>query len=87
MSHHALERALDMQLTPEQIRHCLTRPEAVEPCRQRPGFTLYQHGQITCSVSEDNTVATILWRYPAGWRKDMKNRPAYTGRDYRGETA
>lgn len=76
-----------MQLAPEQIRQCLTRPEAIEPCRSRPGYSLYQCGDITCSVSDDNTVATILWRYAEGWRKDMENRPAYPGRYYRGDTA
>ena len=85
-SRHALQRALDMQLEPEQIRQCLQRPEYITQCRQRPEFDLYFNGDITVSVARANgTVATILWRGEDKWTQDLKDRPEYQGRSYRGD--
>ena len=87
-SHHALQRALDMQLDPNKIRNCLERPELIKQCRKRPEFDLYYRDDITCSVARGTgVVATILWRSERLWAKDLKYRRGYGGRTWRGDTA
>lgn len=88
MSRHALQRALDMQLEPDTIRKCLEQPQYVYQCRQRPEYDLYYRGDICCSVARDSgVVATILWRDEKHWAKDLKDRPGYEGRQWRGGDA
>jgi hypothetical protein len=77
-SRHALGRALDMLLDPNEIRKCLTRPERVAPCHSYPDMDLYYRDRLTISVARDSgVVTTILWRTDSHWRRDMRNRPAY----------
>lgn len=83
LSRHAIDRALDMGIDAAMIRECLTNPTATQPSRKYPGTTNYRRGQITCGVSEENRVVTIVWSRQRGWRKDL-SIGAYDGREYRG---
>lgn len=83
---HASQRVLDMGLEPHEVVQCLENPTSVEPCVKYPNFDLYSSGRITCSVARDTkNLATVLWRFPDGWRQDIVERGQYEGREYRGE--
>jgi hypothetical protein len=87
-SHHALQRALDMQVDGDTLRKVLTRPHYIIKCRDNARYDYFSRGDVTCMVdSLSGLVITVLWRTEKAWRKDLKNKPAYAGRSYRGETA
>lgn len=86
-SRHALGRALDMLLDPNEIRKCLTRPEHVAPCHAYTEMDLYYRDRLTISVArETGVVTTILWRTDSHWRRDLRNRPAYASKGRRDRT-
>lgn len=79
MTRHATERALDMQVTGEQIRACLTAP--MQTFYNALGLTL-QRGRIALGCTQDGdviVVKTVLWVHASRWRDDLA-RGAYNGR-------
>lgn len=72
ISSHALDRALDMSLTPAEIRELLAKPESRRPSglsqsgQQFPaGRELWKHGRIAAAVDpEKKNVITFLWWSP-----------------------
>lgn len=82
LTKHAVERALDMGIDPEEIRQCLLHPETVTPSRRHHGDN-YRRGRITCAV-RDNHVITIVWSSQEQWRRDIESAGEYGGREYRG---
>lgn len=83
---HAVERALDMALDPEEIRLCLTHPEYIRPSVKYPGRLNYRRGRITCGIEDrSKRVITIVWSDPQGWEADLLGVGPYAGRAYRGD--
>lgn len=85
LSQHAIERALDMALDPQEIRECLLRPRDTAPSASHPGHQNYRLGRITCGVDPTtNTVVTIVWSSREDWKADLVDIGTYAGRAYRG---
>lgn len=82
-SRHAIERALDMDIDPAQIRQALEHPENVGHSPTY-GTTNYHFGDITLAVVEGAVclIQTILWRTDELWRRDL-SRGGYGGRTLR----
>lgn len=81
ISKHALDRALDMGVSGEEIRQCLFHPERVISSHKYPGTENYQAGRIVLAVRDD-TVVTVSWSSHDLWREDMA-RGEYAGRTFR----
>ena len=83
-SRHALERILDMDLPPEEVRHCLEFPNVIEQSSRGDGRSLYYGDRITCVVLNDQLeVVTVVWRTDEAWKSDLE-LGQYGGREYRG---
>ena len=81
---HALERILDMDLAPDEVRKCLEFPWRVHPSVQDEGRSLYYGDRITCVVRDDTLlVVTVVWRTDEAWKTDIE-LGEYGGREYRG---
>lgn len=77
MSLHALERAVEMCLTPDEIAECLTDPEVVYPAGPEYGkhCSIHVHGRIAIAVDmEVKRAITVIWRGAVGrdFEDDMK---------------
>lgn len=84
---HAAERFLDMALTPDEIRACITHPESVTPAaRKYPGRHLYNRGRITLAIEPQTdhslVILTALWATEDLWRADYA-LPQAPGREAR----
>lgn len=89
ISKHAIQRALDMALTPDQIRDVLTRPKEKYLSPKYPNSEYFGRDEVTAAVSRpapDGTriVFTFLWRHRTGWEDDYVFPPA-PGREARWE--
>lgn len=83
MSKHAVERALEMNVTGEEIRVCYDRPEDIIWSQKYAGWWFIR-GRITLSVSEDRAcVITVLWSNEKDWRADYARGGDLTGRERR----
>lgn len=83
---HALERILDMDLPPDEVRRCLELPRDVEETHAGDNRSMFFGERITCVVSnETNEVVTVLWRTPKYWQEDL-SRGEYGGRSLREAT-
>lgn len=82
LTKHAVERALDMGVDPEEIRQCLLNPETVASSHHHRGEN-YRRGRIACAV-RNNHVITIVWSSPEQWQRDIESAGEYDGRQYRG---
>lgn len=79
---HAVDRLLDMAVTPEQITACLAPEAKTWPSKSHPGFTLHDAGDLTLSTRvEDDVliVATALWTTREAWEADYQH-PTPRGR-------
>lgn len=83
-SRHALERALDMDVSGSELRTCLEKPWMVRPSTQIPGRDLYFGDRITCVVSATGEVVTVVWRTADGWEADIA-AGSYEGRRFNQE--
>ena len=83
LSKHAIDRALDMGVSGEEIRQCLMHPEIVQTSQKYENTLNYQAGRIVCAV-RDNTVVTVGWSTRELWCEDMA-RGEYGGRALRSE--
>lgn len=82
-SKHALERILDMDVPPSEVRRCLENPVEVGMSHRGDGRLLYFGDRITCIVNEDTLlVVTVVWRTLDYWKKDLR-RGEYGGRSVR----
>jgi hypothetical protein len=75
-SEHFLERALDMQLTPEQIRDTLLDPENLTRSKKYPDCWNHKRGDICLAVSDPKedgrrVVVTAIWRTREAWERDI----------------
>jgi hypothetical protein len=70
---HAMKRALDMCIDGEEIRAAMLNPRDV--VKAGPGKHYLTRGRITCLVSTDGpipTVISILWARMADWVRDQE---------------
>lgn len=81
-SPHALERMLDMDVQGEEIRQCLEFPRFINASDRGDNRSLYFGDRITCVVSADLQVVTVVWRTKKAWKKDLA-AGSYGGREYR----
>lgn len=73
-SQHALERAVDMALDPEEIKGALEKPTRPMPSRKYPGRHLIFSERLVFAVNlQDRVVITIGWN-----TFDGINTPRYT---------
>lgn len=83
MSAHAIDRALEMGVTGEEIRHAYDRPSDVIWSTRYSAYC-YIRGRITLAVTEDRTrVMTVLWSSEHGWRADYARGGDMAGRERR----
>jgi len=88
LSKHALDRALDMGLTPEQIRNVVLTPEIrIWSKSEKHGDAWLQRcGDLTAFVldaDEGRFVITFVWATDDAWKQDLAIG-TYGGRTYRG---
>lgn len=83
MSHHATERALEMNVTGEEIRAAYDRPTEVVWSQKYHGWW-HIRGRVCLSISEDRTcIITVLWADEHSWRADYARGGDLTGRERR----
>lgn len=83
-SRHALDRILDMDVPPEEVRRCLEFPTLIRESNRGDGRSLYFGQRITCVVRDDGLeVVTVVWRTDEDWKSDIE-LGQYGGREYRG---
>lgn len=83
MSKHAIDRALEMGVTGEEIRAAYDRPAEIIWSSRYKAFC-YVRGRVTLAVTEDRTcVMTVLWASEHGWRGDYARGGTMTGRERR----
>lgn len=82
LTRHAIDRALDMGVTAQEIRECLMRPAKTKRSGKYPGCTNYLLGRIVCAVDPDKNVTTILWASAVYWKADLEIAP-FEGREFR----
>lgn len=80
VSRHAIDRALDMGITGEEIRDCLSDPQDIYKSKKYPDTLNYKHNRIVLAI-RDNTVVTVGWSTPDLWCEDLK-KGIYGGRHY-----
>ncbi|WP_144721185.1 hypothetical protein [Cellulosimicrobium sp. TH-20] len=88
MTKHAAERAVEMGLTPEEIRAAVEEPERwwVSPTY---GKTNQTRGRITVALGEleegtlNRKVITILWATQEAWRAAYRSGGTAAGRPVR----
>lgn len=80
MSKHAIERALDMGVTGEEIRQCLEYPETNYKSKKYENTTNFMAGRLIVAV-RDNTVVTVGWATLDLWKEDLE-RGEYGGRHF-----
>lgn len=84
-SHHALSRALDMNLGADELRQCLESPTVVADYSARGDKCKSYFGErITCVVSEAGVVVTVVWRTAESWQQDIETC-GYGGRRFNQE--
>lgn len=83
MSKHAIDRALEMGVTGEEIRATYDRPaDIIWSIRYRA--YCYTRGRVTLAITEDrSTVVTVLWSSEHGWRADYARGGDLAGRERR----
>ena len=75
MSAHALQRAVDMAVTGEEIRQCFDNPRE-QHWSQGHGSWALTRGRITLAVKDVEplpVVTTVLWSTPAGYAADLEH--------------
>lgn len=86
MSNHALDRALEMGVTGEEIRACYDNPEDMYWSQKHQKWC-YTRGRIALGITEDHQrVATVLWSNENDWRADYARGGDLTGRERRSHT-
>lgn len=86
MSHHAIERALEMNLDGEDIRNTYEDPEQIYWSVKYEAWN-YLRGSLCLAVKEDtggDVVVTVLWATPEAWAADAALAPLGPGRELRG---
>lgn len=81
-SSHALERMLDMDVQPDEVRRCLEFPRFINASDRGDDRSLYFGDRITCVVGADLQVVTVVWRTKKAWKADLASG-GYGGREYR----
>lgn len=84
-SKHAIQRALDMAVEPEEIQDAIHRPDRIG-WSPKYGNELWTAGRVTLAVAEqgdDEVVVTILWSSERAWRDDYEIAPMPEGRKSR----
>lgn len=79
---HALARALDMALEPEELRELVMNPDQRFWSRQFNSWT-YQRGRLAAPVDEssgDRVVLSVLWRTDESWEADASRASLPEGR-------
>ena len=80
LTKHAIERALDMALDPDEVRRAVENPTRTEDGRD--GRELRTAGRITVVFNADTRVViTILWRYEATRKTDVRRADHYGRED------
>lgn len=76
MTRHALQRALDMLITPKQIQAVLESPKVLHS-KQDPNKQYWRKGRIVLVVQMGATpsVVTVLWATEKAFERDMKRAP------------
>lgn len=83
VSHHALDRALEMNVSGAEIRTCFEHPSDMRWSTKHEAWC-YTRGRISLGVSEDRTtVITVLWASQHGWRADYARGGDLGGRERR----
>lgn len=86
MSPHAIDRALEMGVTGEEIRACYDKPDESYWSQTHEKWC-YKRGRIALGITPDrNTIATVLWRTQRDWRADYARGGDLTGRERRTRT-
>lgn len=86
MSHHALSRAVEMELEGDEIRNAFLDPDAIVRSKTHPGWN-YRRGRITLGVSEDRAwVTTVVWSTQQDWEAYYARGGDLTGRERRTRT-
>ena len=82
-TNHAIDRMLDMDVDPAEVRKCLESPRYTRASNRGDGRRLYFSDRITAIVQEDNnTVVTVVWRTETQWERDL-SKGEYGGRQKR----
>ena len=87
-SRHALERAAEMKIGPDEIREAYIRPVAMAHSISYQGCTNYHGKRITLAMDlrcDPPHVVTVLWNSKENWDKyfsgigetDREHRPGY----------
>lgn len=75
LTKHAIERALDMGVSGDEILHAVNDPQAVRPSG---GRELRTHGRITVVFApEPRLVVSVLWRYQTTRKTDVLRAANY----------
>lgn len=70
LSPHAIQRALEMGVTGDEIREAFETPEDVR-WSSKHGTFVYTRGRIALAVNPDRAlVCTVLWASRHDWRLD-----------------
>jgi hypothetical protein len=72
VSPHALQRALEMGVTGEEIRRTFESPKDRFWSQKHQSWT-YVHGRIALGIDEDQSrIITVLWSTQDGWLAEYK---------------
>lgn len=82
---HALDRMLDMNVQPDEVRKCLEFPRHIQQSNRGDDRSLYYSDRITCVVDNSTLrVVTVVWRTQTQWERDLVGNGEYGDRKYRG---
>lgn len=80
MTRHAIDRALDMGIEGQEIRHCILHPERVYASKRYPDTTNYLAGRVVVAI-RDQCAVTVGWSSNVLWDEDL-SKGEYAGRTY-----
>lgn len=86
ISHHALERLVQMHVPSWEVHLCLTEPDEVVPSKKYPGTSQYVRRDLTLSVDARKGhmhIITALYSNTAAWKKASTDGRMGESRDFR----
>lgn len=85
-THHALQRLVEMELTPNEIKKLILEPEEIFTSRKYPEDICHRRGEYTMAFCREVAqgkyiVKTVLYGSKAAWLKAQRDGKLGEGRE------